>query len=67
MNVILRAKLYAAGITSPEMLGHAISAATNSANDAPRLTPSRRYRRWKVICARLALLAVAIAAVLIRA
>ena len=67
MKAILRAKLYSAGITSPDMLAHAIDSATAKASPAPRLTPSRRYRRWKVIGARLALLAVAIAAVLIRA
>ena len=67
MKAILRAKLYSAGITSPHMLREAIDHATERATPAPRITPSRRYRRWKVIGARLALLAVAIAAVLIRA
>lgn len=67
MHNRMKADLYAAGITSPDMLAHAIDSATAKASPAPRLTPSRRYRRWKVIGARLALLAVAIAAVLIRA
>ena len=66
MNAILRAKLYGAGITSPHMLREAIGHATERASPAPRLTPSRRYRRGKVIGARLALLAVAVIAVMIR-
>ena len=63
MNARLRANLYSAGITSPEMLRHAISSATNRATPARRLTPSRRYRRWRVIAARCVLLAIAIAAI----
>ena len=62
MNSILRAKLYGAGITSPHMLANAIDSATAKASPAPRLTPSRRYRRWKVIAVRLAAVGVGVAA-----
>lgn len=61
MNAILRAKLYGAGITSPHMLREAIGHATERATPAPRLTPSRRYRRWKVIAVRIAVVAAAFA------
>ena len=62
MNARLRANLYAAGITSPEMVHHLIDHATAKAH-TPRLTPSMRYRRWKSITARLALAAVALYAI----
>lgn len=48
MNALGRAKLYSAGITSPDMLWHAIDHATAKAH-TPRITLSRRYRRWRVI------------------
>ena len=62
MNARLRANLYAAGITSPEMVHHLIDHATAKAH-TPRITPSRRYRRWKAITARLAVAAVALYAI----
>ena len=62
MNAIGLRQLYAAGITSPAMVGHLIDDATAKAH-TPRLTPSRRYRRWKAIAARLALAAVALYAI----
>ena len=61
MNARLRADLYAAGITSPHLLAHCIDHATQRANNAPRLTPSRRYRRWKVYGLRVAVVAAAFA------
>lgn len=45
MNARMRAGLYAAGFTSPEMVLHAISHATASAANAPRLTRSRRVNK----------------------
>lgn len=62
MNAIGLRQLYAAGITSPAMVHHLIDHATAKAH-TPRLTPSRRYRRWKSITARLALAAVALYAI----
>lgn len=63
MHNRMKADLYAAGITSLDGLRCAIDHATLLAEPAPRLTPSRRYRRWKVITARLAIAAVAIYAI----
>lgn len=62
MHARMKADLYAAGITSPAMVHHLIDHATAKAH-TPRLTPSRRYRRWKAITARLALAAVALYAI----
>jgi len=62
MNARLRADLYAAGITSPQLLAHCIDHATQRAANAPRLTPSRRYRRWKVIAVRALTIAACLAA-----
>lgn len=62
MNNILRMKLYSAGITSPDLLRHAIDHATSKAY-TPRITPSRRYRRWKVNAVRLAVVAAALYAI----
>ena len=59
MKAILRAKLYGAGITSPDMLWHAIDSTTLSACNAPRITPSRRRRQWRVITLRAGLLLAA--------
>ena len=56
MNARGLSKLYSAGITSPDMLWHAIDHATLSARNAPRLTRSRRYRRWRVVAIRAAVL-----------
>lgn len=61
MNARLKAHLYSAGITSPELLAHCIDHSTQRAAPAPRLTPSRRYRRWKVIAVRVAVVAAAFA------
>lgn len=57
MHNRMKADLYAAGITSLAMVHHLIDHATAKAH-TPRITPSRRYRRWKVIAARLAIAAV---------
>ncbi len=65
MQNALKSKLYAAGITSPEMVHHLIDHATQKAH-TPRLTPSRRYRRWKVIAARLAVAGMACMAIYLR-
>ena len=65
MNAILRAKLYGAGITSPHMLREAIGHATERATPAPRITPSRRYRRWKAIAVRFGVLGLALAALVV--
>lgn len=65
MHSRMKADLYAAGITSPHMLGHAIDHATAKAH-TPRITPSRRYRRWKVIAARLAVAGMACMAIYLR-
>lgn len=54
MNAIGRAKLYGAGITSPEMVHHLIDHATAKATPAPRITRSRRVRRWKGVAIRIA-------------
>lgn len=54
--------LYSAGITSPEMVGHLIGHATSKAH-TPRITPSRRVRRWKRVALRLAVLAIALYAI----
>ena len=62
----MKADLYAAGFTSLDGLRGAIDHATEGANYAPRLIPSRRYRRWRVIAARSVLLAVAGLAVYLR-
>ena len=62
MNAIGRAKLYGAGITSPEMVHHLIDHATAKAY-TPRITPSRRVRRWKRVALRLAVLAIALYAI----
>lgn len=62
MNAIGRAKLYGAGITSPEMVHHLIGHATAKAY-TPRITPSRRVRRWKRVALRLAVLAIALYAI----
>ncbi len=45
MNARTRADLYAAGFTSPGMVLQAISHATASAANAPRLTRSRRVNK----------------------
>lgn len=62
MHNALKSKLYAAGITSPEMVHHLIDHATAKAY-TPRITPSRRVRRWKRIALRLAVLAIALYAI----
>ena len=54
MHNRLKADLYAAGITSPEMVTHLVGYATAKAH-TPRITPSRRVRRWKRIALRLAM------------
>ena len=61
MHNALKSKLYAAGITSPEMVHHLIDNATQKAH-TPRITPSRRVRRWKRVAFRLVVAGVAIAA-----
>ena len=61
MHARLKADLYGAGVTSPELLRHVIDHATQGANPSPRLTPSRRYRRWKVYGLRVAVVAAAFA------
>jgi len=58
----MKADLYGAGVTSPELLRHVIDHATQGANPSPRLTPSRRYRRWKVIAVRALTIAACLAA-----
>ncbi|GAB1407696.1 hypothetical protein MASR1M8_16150 [Thermomonas brevis] len=60
MNARLRMKLYRAGITSPDMLWHAIDSATAKAYPAPRITRSRRVRQWRVITLRAGLLLAAV-------
>lgn len=62
MNARLRADLYGACLTSPELLRQAIRYSTQRAANAPRLTPSRRYRRWKVIAVRALTIAACLAA-----
>lgn len=62
MNARLRANLYSAGITSPGMVHHLIDHATAKAY-TPRITPSRRVRRWKRVALRLAVLAIALYAI----
>ncbi len=62
MNAIGLRKLYSAGITSPHLLAHCIDHATQRAAPAPRLTPSRRFRRWKVIAVRALTIAACLAA-----
>ena len=61
MHARLKADLYGACLTSPELLRHAIDHATQRAAPAPRLTPSRRYRRWKVIAVRALTIAACLA------
>ena len=65
MNAIGLRQLYAAGITSPAMVGHLIDDATAKAH-TPRITPSRRVRRWKRAAFRLVVAGVAIAALYVR-
>lgn len=62
MHNALKSKLYAAGITSPEMVHHLIDHATAKAY-TPRITPSRRVRRWKGVVFRLAVAACAVASI----
>ena len=64
MHNRMKADLYSAGITSPDMLWHAIDHATQSASNAARLTPSRRVNkplRRFVACAVLLSIAAAVA------
>lgn len=63
MHARMKADLYGAGITSPALLAHCIDHATQRAAPAPRLTPSRRYRRWKVIAVRGLIIAAAAVAI----
>ena len=58
MNARGVAKLLHYGI-HPEVVASHIARTTNDAT-GQRITPSRRYRRWKVITARAALAAVAL-------
>lgn len=51
-----RASLYAAGITSPDMLAGFIDYSSGKADPAPRLTPSMRRRPWKRVACVIAAL-----------
>ena len=43
--------------TASRLMSYTVEATTTSANNAPRLTHSRRYRRWRVVAVRAAVLA----------
>ena len=43
--------------TASRLMSYTVEATTTSANNAPRLTRSRRYRRWRVLAIRAAVLA----------